>query len=128
MIQFERIHHVTLIVRDTERAKKFYSEILGLKEIERPPFSFKGAWFAVGDSGQQIHLIENVGDEHSGQDRITTTDRHFAIWVGNYKETIEYLEKCGIAYETRPNSITGFSQIYIHDPDNNMIELDAEQM
>ena len=37
-MQIEAIHHVSLTVTDLERSRRFYSEILGLAEIARPPF------------------------------------------------------------------------------------------
>ena len=55
MLKIETIHHVSLPVKDLARSKQFYSEILGLTEIARPPFDFPGAWYQVGD--RQLHLI-----------------------------------------------------------------------
>ena len=43
------LHHFSLPVTDLERSRRFYHEILGLREITRPPFDFPGVWFAVGD-------------------------------------------------------------------------------
>jgi glyoxylase I family protein len=45
MLTIESIHHVSIPipVADLERSKTFYREVLGLKEIERPPFDFPGA-------------------------------------------------------------------------------------
>lgn len=57
MIQFERIHHVSLAVRDLDKARAFYSDILKFREIPRPPFQSKGIWYEVGD--QQLHLLEH---------------------------------------------------------------------
>jgi catechol 2,3-dioxygenase-like lactoylglutathione lyase family enzyme len=126
MISYEGIHHVSLSVKNTERSKKFYTEILGLKEIERPPLPFPGAWFAVGDQGQQIHVIENPGEKHERE--LNTRDNHFALRVKSYNGTVEWLKKCGVQYYARPNSIAGFPQIYVQDPDYNIIELNCESL
>ena len=48
-------NHVGQCVTDLERSKRFYGELLGLHEIERPPFGFPGAWFSLGDG--QLHLV-----------------------------------------------------------------------
>src|SRR5690606_38488003 len=61
-IQYEDIHHVSLTVTDLARSKTFYQEILGLREIERPAFNFEGAWFGIGSSGRQLHLIVHDGE------------------------------------------------------------------
>ena len=124
MVEFERIHHVSLVVRELEKAQNFYKDVLGFQEIERPPFNSKGIWYAIGD--QQLHLIEQpTGKTFRTDGSVDSGDGHFAIWVKSYKETISWLEESGIAYKDNPQSVAGFSQIYIVDVDNNVIEFDA---
>jgi catechol 2,3-dioxygenase-like lactoylglutathione lyase family enzyme len=48
-------HHIALSVTDMDRATWFYSEVLGLEKIERPPFDFGGAWYQLGE--HTLHLI-----------------------------------------------------------------------
>lgn len=55
LIKYKCLHHVSLTVTDLERAKKFYSKTLCLKEIQRPDFDFPGAWYEI--EGHQLHLI-----------------------------------------------------------------------
>ncbi|MFC4775169.1 VOC family protein [Paenibacillus sp. GCM10023252] len=124
MIQMERIHHVSLAVRDLERARSFYTNTLLMQEIERPPFQSRGVWYAIGT--QQLHLIETPHGEALREGGIDTTDGHFAVWVKSYRETIAFLEQAGLHYEARPNSVAGFTQIYITDLDHNIIEFDAD--
>lgn len=124
MITHIGLHHASVIVTDLARAKQFYEQVLGLKEIERPAFDFPGAWYAVGETGHQLHLIV-----HDGQTKrnggIDTRDGHFAIRVVSYEETIAWLAKHGIEHKAKPDSITGFAQIFVLDPDRNIIELNA---
>src|SRR5579885_1873325 len=90
MIGVSTIHHVSLNVRDLERSRAFYREILGLREIPRPPFSFPGAWFAAGDS-QQLHLIVYPGATLRGEQGLNTRDNHFAVRVRSYRAALEFL-------------------------------------
>ena len=39
-MNIQAIHHVSLSVSDLERARAFYKDVLGLREIPRPPFDF----------------------------------------------------------------------------------------
>jgi catechol 2,3-dioxygenase-like lactoylglutathione lyase family enzyme len=55
MLDIAGIHHVSINVTDLGRARRFYSEVLGLEEIARPAFDFDGAWYRLGD--RQLHLI-----------------------------------------------------------------------
>jgi len=57
-MQVTGIHHVTLIVDDTERAAWFYGEVLGLEEKGRPSFDFPGLfYYADSEHRQEVHLI-----------------------------------------------------------------------
>jgi glyoxylase I family protein len=126
MMQYEGIHHVSLTVRDLEKAKAFYSQVLGLQEIERPPFDFAGTWYAVGEGGQQLHLIVHNG-ETKREGGIDTRDGHLAIRVRSYKAAKAWLEEQGIPHEARPFAKAGFPQIYVLDPDRNIIEFNADK-
>ena len=64
MLVVEGLHHVAVSVTDLERAQHFYGEVLGFRELERPPFDFPGAWYELGD--RQLHLI--VHTAHSLQE------------------------------------------------------------
>ncbi|GIP40793.1 ring-cleaving dioxygenase [Paenibacillus sp. J31TS4] len=127
MLTYTGIHHVSLNVRELEPARAFYREVLGLQEIARPPFDFAGAWFAVGDTGQQLHLIVYDGEtlREGGAD---SQDGHFALRVANYREALKHLERLGVVHEARPHARAGFPQIYLTDPDRNVIELNAERL
>ena len=56
-VRIQSLHHVALPVSDLERAAKFYREVLGLEELERPHFSFAGKWYRLAGD-QQLHLID----------------------------------------------------------------------
>lgn len=127
MLPVSGLHHISLNVTDLERSVAFYQEVVGLQPIERPPFDFPGAWFAVGASGQQLHLIVYAG-ETLRQGAIQSRDGHFAIRVSSYSATKQWLERCGIPYDARPRPKAGFPQIYILDPDRNIIEFNAETL
>src|SRR5580658_10805861 len=46
-------------------ARRFFGELLGLRELEKPPelAARGGVWFAIGEHGQQLHI--GVTDEHA---------------------------------------------------------------
>jgi glyoxylase I family protein len=139
------IHHVSLPVSHLDRAKAFYEGVLGLEPIQRPKFSFEGAWYRVGNG--DLHLIVPEGDDEptfrpgKGAD---SHDTHFAIRVERYSDAVAHLESKGYrpSKERRPKpdaanplpmrlspaGPAGFPQIYILDPDGNVIEINAERL
>ena len=54
------LHHVSLPVRDVARSVGFYRDVLGLTQIPRPDFDFKGAsstsWLARRQRQPLSHL------------------------------------------------------------------------
>lgn len=127
MLEIGNLHHVSLVVTDLERARRIYGEVLGLREIARPPFDFPGAWYAAGDG--QIHLIVHPGARaRRGTTEIDPRDAHVALRVGSYRRTREHLLERGVAIRENPGSITGWPQIYVCDPDGNIIELNAARL
>jgi len=128
----EAIHHVTLPVSDIDSSRRFYAEILGLREIARPPFDFPGAWFQVGPN--HIHLV--VGDDPTFREskHLDSRDIHFAVRVTSFRATLELLEAKGYGEDANDElmkmkvslrATAGFPQIYILDPDRNVIEINA---
>ncbi|MFO7594608.1 MAG: VOC family protein [Pseudomonadota bacterium] len=120
-MQIQAIHHVSLLVNDTQRALSFYRDLLGLEQIERPPLTFPGAWLAIGD--RQLHLLELPNPdadvdrpEHVGR------DRHLALTVAGLDELERRLQQAGIAM-TRSKS--GRNALFFRDPDGNGVELIA---
>jgi catechol 2,3-dioxygenase-like lactoylglutathione lyase family enzyme len=135
MINIESLHHVSIPVTDLERSRQFYREILGLTEIDRPPFDFPGAWYRLGD--RQLHLIVHDKSTLREAKTVDSRDIHFAIRVTSYREARDFLRSKGFRPEAddelkrmkeSPHGTAGWPQLYIMDPDRNVIELNAEEL
>jgi catechol 2,3-dioxygenase-like lactoylglutathione lyase family enzyme len=130
------VHHVSLPVSDLDRSRRFYREVLGLREIDRPAFEFDGAWFGVGDD--QLHLI--VADDPTFREGkgVDSRDIHFAVRVRSIEEAYESLVAIGyekdadeidpMAMKVSPRPTAGFPQIYVLDPDRHVVEINAEKL
>ncbi|MEW6691933.1 MAG: VOC family protein [Pseudomonadota bacterium] len=114
------LHHVSILVADTARARRFYEDVLGLKPLDRPDLGFPGAWLALGE-GQQLHLMELPNpDPRTGRPEHGGRDYHFALRVADLEPFIQRLEQVNVAY-TRSRS--GRPSIFLRDPDGNAVEL-----
>lgn len=125
MIEYEQLHHVSLVVKDLPQCKKFYGEVLGLKELERPNFDFPGAWYQVGER-QQLHLIVHSESQTMRENpTIDTRDGHFALRVKDFDRTLDHLKKHNITCKGKKSSRAGFSQIFCCDPSGNLVEFNT---
>lgn len=121
------LHHVSLCVTDLERARHFYGAVVGLRELPRPDLGFPGAWYAVGDS-QELHLIVHPPSRtRRGTTEIDGRDGHFAMRVSSYPETLARLRDHQVPLIESPNNKTPWAQIYVTDPDGNVIEFNVER-
>ncbi len=124
MMVLDALHHVAVTVTDVDRARRFYSEVLGLTEIPRPDFGFGGVWYRVGNS--EVHLIAHAETRTMrGITTIDSRDGHFALRVGRYDETLAHLRALGVPCLELPVNKTPWAQLYVTDPDGNVIELNA---
>lgn len=97
-----------------ERSRRFYRDVLGLKEIAKPStFDFVVVWFDLGN--QHIHLLLKEQAD-------TMSPRHFALRVTDAAAARAYFRERGVAtHETTP--IPGAVRFFIADPDGNRIEI-----
>ena len=116
-----RLHHVSLLVSDTERALRFWRDLVGLPVREdRPDLGYPGAWLDLGP-GLQLHLIELPSpDPRQGRPAHVGRDRHVALAVDDLDAWLARLDEAGIAY-TRSRS--GRRAAFCRDPDGNGLEL-----
>jgi catechol 2,3-dioxygenase-like lactoylglutathione lyase family enzyme len=121
------LHHVSVCVSDLTRAKHFYAEVLGLRELPRPDLGFPGAWYAVG-TAQELHLIVHPPSKTMRRTpEIDGRDGHFAFRVQSYDETLTRLRAHGVPLIESPMNKTPWAQIYVADPDGNVIEFNVER-
>ena len=63
-----QIDHVSVLITDVERSRRFYGELLGLREIAKPKtFDFVVLWFDLGN--QQLHLLLKKDVESTTHER-----------------------------------------------------------
>ena len=112
-------HHYSLDVSDIEVSRRFYGDLLGLDEIDRPDFGIPGAWYQAG--AVQLHLIEipEGTDVGTRPGSLTPLAAHIAFEIDNYERVEAELEKAGIDVQALgPRA----GQIFVRDPDGNTIE------
>ncbi len=125
-IHVKHIDHLTIVVKDLDASRAFYVELLGMDEVERPAFSFPGAWFQAGTT--LLHLIEEhdqSGPAGAGGDRSQNSRcHHFAFEVVDARTSAQLLKDQGVPLvhdaKLRPD---GAVQVFLADPDGHIVEL-----
>jgi catechol 2,3-dioxygenase-like lactoylglutathione lyase family enzyme len=109
-----QIDHVSVVITDIERSRRFYRDVLGLAEIQKPrTFDFVVLWFDLGN--MHIHLL--LKDQPD-----TLSSRHFALRVKDAKAAREHFRQHDIEpAETTP--IPKADRFFVADPDGNRIEI-----
>ena len=111
-VKVKGIDHVVLHVRDLDRSKKFYIDLLGMTvNHEGPGRSF--LW--CGE--QQVALFEERDEVHGGKEM-----NHMALRLeaGEYEDVKATLEANGVQVSGRPGDP---HCIYFDDPDGHRLQV-----
>jgi catechol 2,3-dioxygenase-like lactoylglutathione lyase family enzyme len=113
-INVSQIDHVSVLITDLARSRRFYRDLLGLKEIAKPrTFDFSVLWFEMGSTTLHL-LLKPQADPPS--------PRHFALRVVDVNAARTYCQQQGIeTLETTP--IPYCNRFFVFDPDGNRIEV-----
>jgi catechol-2,3-dioxygenase len=126
-INLERIGHCAVRVRDVERAKKFYIDVLGFQFMEQDP-DHGGVFMSLPGDGHTIDISpvndpENAPGPVQGSDRVGVA--HIAFKVASYQGLQEAYETLKANQVEVARMIDHVSQrsIYFSDPDGNGLEI-----
>lgn len=123
-LQVRSLDHVTIVVTDLAATRKFYVDLLGMREVERPQFQFVGQWFQAGVT--QIHTIleaEGTGRAGTAVER-NTRGHHFAFLVEDAEAAYQHVLAQGMTVVSPPrHRPDGAVQVFVQDPDGHLVEL-----
>jgi len=127
-VQVKELGHLVLYVRDLDRSRQFYRDVLGWKEITptsgEPPF--RAAAFSSGRTHHELLLIE-VGPSATPIPRGRRLGMyHFGLKIGDsdaeLREARDQLAAAGARLVgSADHGVT--HSLYLEDPDGNEIEL-----
>ena len=122
MVTPKQLGHLVIRVRDLEKSERFYSDVLGLKVMNKRPGSMT---FMSADTGMSHELaLVPVGDDAPGPEEGRVGLYHFA-WE---MESFDDLKKLYKVMKENDVNIGGIGDhgislgVYFFDPDGNEIE------
>ena len=119
-MHIERLDHVNVQTHDLEGTRDFYVRILGLRQGDRPPFTFAGYWL-YDDAVPVIHLTGlTPGDPDP---RGGGAVNHIAFRAAGLIAMRERLARAEVGFHETLVPRTGELQIFLHDPNGVAIEL-----
>ncbi|MEK6281822.1 MAG: VOC family protein [Acidobacteriota bacterium] len=113
------VNHVNVTVTaDLEQAaKRFYAEVLGLKQMPKPEGTrqLTGAWYQLGTA--QLHL--SVEDDPQN----AASDRHVCYRVADVAAAEAEFRNAGTEVIPDPRPTGKPSRFFVRDPGGNLIEI-----
>ncbi len=113
------MNHFTVLTDDVPRTVRFYRDLLGLVEGERPAFTFPGAWLYAGGAAV-LHVV-------GGRPRAELTPGvidHMAFTATGLAATLATLKAQGVEHTCRQQTGSGVWQVFLNDPNGARVELD----
>ena len=114
------MNHFNVLTDDVEATRRFYVDVIGLTEGDRPPLGFDGAWLYAGG-----HPILHVSAAALPRERKGVID-HMAFSATDLKGAVERLKRHGVEHVVRQQVGTRIWQVFCNDPMGAKVELDFD--
>jgi catechol-2,3-dioxygenase len=123
----KELGHVVLYVRDLERSRRFYRDVLGWQEVAGDtPLRMPAAAFSSGRTHHELLLIEVGPSATPIPEGRRVGLYHFGLKIGEtddeLRDAVRDLQAAGVPLAgSSDHGVT--HSLYIQDPDGNEIEL-----
>ncbi len=123
MARVSKVGHVVLGVRDPRASVKFYTEALGMEEVNLLDLGgMQMAFLSFGERDHDIALIQVPDDEPVGSSGFSHTALEIEGGEDQLKELYQRLNDYGTRVEMTADHVITKS-FYFLDPDGNRLEL-----
>ena len=119
--------HVLVKTNDLAQTLAFYKGVLGMREAQRPPFGFAGAWLACPTANGELVIHVWAGGPGMGEGGVspygTASIDHVSLSAVGYRGFREKFQTHGLPWRefVIPNST--LFQLFVYDPSGVQIEL-----
>jgi catechol 2,3-dioxygenase-like lactoylglutathione lyase family enzyme len=118
------LDHFNIRTRQLDDTVRFYEDILGLQNGDRPNFNFPGAWM-YSEGRPVVHLVD-ISPTTEPQKPDSGVVHHVAFASRDFNGMKQRLQSKGMAFDTRQVPGGELWQIFVRDPNGVMIELNYE--
>jgi|TARA_B100002003_G_C14111201_1_gene534450 catechol 2,3-dioxygenase-like lactoylglutathione lyase family enzyme len=114
-VRLKAVNHVTYNVVDKEKARRFWVEVLGVKQIPKQVDVEHIIWLQL-PSGAMVHLVETPEGP-------STPSHHGAFEVDDIDAAARVVQQKGIETTDITTRNDGQRVFFLNDPEGNRIEI-----
>lgn len=118
------LDHFNIRTRHLAETVRFYEDVLGLEKGPRPNFAFPGAWM-YSEGKPVVHLVD-ISQTAEPQKPDSGVVHHVAFISRGFDGMKQRLASKGVTFDSRQVPGGELWQIFVHDPNGVMIELNYE--
>lgn len=124
----ETLDHINIVTADLDRAEAFYRDLLLMKTVPAPPpLTPATARWMTDESGRAILHLNSLDAprmfDRSMAPAPTGALHHIALKCTGYDAMTERLEAMEIEFHTNDVTAISLRQIFVHDADQVLLEL-----
>ena len=126
------LEHFLIQAEDLAATRDWYVTVLGMRDGPHPDFGFPVHWLYIGErdvlhltqggAGVSANRLRYLGQESEATRGSGVID-HVAFRATGLAETLERLDRLGIAYQERQVDDQGLYQLFLFDPNGVKVEL-----
>jgi catechol 2,3-dioxygenase-like lactoylglutathione lyase family enzyme len=118
------LDHFNIRTRHLDETVRFYQDVLGLENGDRPNFTFPGAW--LYSEGRPVVHVVDISPTTEPQKPDSGVVHHVAFASRDFSGMKARLQARGTAFDIRQVPGGELWQIFVRDPNGVMIELNYE--
>src|SRR5579862_5649016 len=115
------LDHFNIRTRKLAETVRFYEDVLGLENGDRPNFAFPGAWM-YSEGKAVVHLVD-ISPTEEAQKPDSGVVHHVAFMSRGFKAMEAHLQSTGVPFRTVQVPGGELWQIFVRDPNGVMVEL-----
>src|SRR4029077_1536537 len=124
------LFHIAIKTENLAATRKFWTEIIGLREFRRPDFGYPGAWLGCTQPGGLaiIHVYAGgpaLGPEGKTPNGTAAID-HVSLACSGYRSYVALFKEAGLEWREFIVPGTSLWQLFVYDPSGVQLELTFE--
>lgn len=124
------LFHIAIKTSDLEATRRFWCDIIGLRDMQRPDFGYPGAWLACPQPGGLgiIHVYAGgpaLGTDGKAPSGTAAID-HISLSCSGFRDYIARFKAAGLDWREFLVPGTTLWQLFVYDPSGVQLELTFE--